>query len=750
MASADYIRDLLGKAPVLAYAKDLAGRYLFVNETWLRFTGFRYENVVGKTDHELFAPEFADRFVNNDQKVVATGETVETEEHAPSWIGRRVGHSTKFPLRDESGVIVAVGGISVDITERYEAERALAASERRYRDLIEHSPEAFFVFDVTSERFVDANANTERLFGLTRAELLRSSPASLSPPLQPDGRLSSEASQAHIGAALAGESPVFDWIHRAGDGRLLPCRIWLSAIDLPTGRGVRASILDMREVERMRVTLDSTRAKLDAIQDALPQVVLVYDPERDSLVHCNRTYQQLGPSRPLWQVAARACEQALREGSSRQEVEVQDAEGRRILMDVDVSVFRAPGGDTPRSLLLVGTDITQQRRLDAELQNVRRLEGLGRLAGGVAHDFNNLLTVILGSASFLDAAVLNDASAQADLDVLRDAAGRAQQITAQLLTFARSRGGQPEALAIDRQVGASAGILQRLLGEDLTLELRLESPRMQVLMDRGEFEQILINIAANARDAVLAEGRVELMTRTIARDEAQGLGLDPTRPWLELSVRDTGAGISDDARDMAFEPFFTTKGPGAGTGLGLSTVYGIVDRAGGQVSIDRHPDGGTQVTVRLPSCGSEDELAKPGSAEAVRSGALRILLVEDDEAVRKVNSRVLSRAGHEVRGASSGGEALEVLRGEEVFDVVVTDIVMPLMSGFELAARAKETRPQLPFVFVSGYAEDALRARGLSRADMTLLQKPFSPRVLVEQVELAVAQSGSLSVALGS
>lgn len=745
--------DLVGKAPVLAFAKDLEGRYLFVNDAWLRLGNYTAEQILGKTDSEIFPPEFAEAFIKNDRLVAETAQTIQVEERGPRGGNTIVVVSTKFPLRDAAGKIVAVGGIAVDITEKHRAQVALAASESRYRGLVEHSPESFLVLDVQTGFFVEANGNAERLFGLPREAFLSTSPAALSPPTQPDGRTSEEAARGYIQAALSGAFPVFDWLHQATDGELLPCRIWLARFELGHGPGVRASILDMREVVRMRSVLERTRAQLDAVQDALPQVVVVYEPATEAMAHCNRTYQLLAPHVPIWKAAEDACRLAREKGTARQEIVVTIAQGSTRTFQVDVSVFGQQTDESPLRLLIVGSDVTEQRQLDLELRESRRLESLGRLAGGVAHDFNNLLTVILGSAEFLEARVEGDEEGRADLDMLLSAAKKAQQITTQLLTFARSKRGHEERLVVDELVSESLPLLARVLGDEAKTVIDLDAKGESVLIDRGQFAQILMNLTANARDAMKPGDTLKISSRRVESAEDE-FG---KRAFIELCFADSGAGMSPETVDKAFDPFFTTKGIGRGTGLGLSTVHGIVKAAGGTISIASTPGRGSVVTILLPiSEKAESFLPDPsktrspssraslsqtpssrssdGPQEAAPPSCLHILLVEDNPAVLEVNRRALVSAGHRVSVAMDGEGAWKLVQSAGPFDVIVTDVVMPIMTGFELADRVREAMPEQRFVFVSGYAEDALKERGLAPSDVDILQKPFSPHALVERV----------------
>ncbi|HEY6727967.1 MAG TPA: PAS domain-containing protein [Polyangiaceae bacterium] len=745
MSDLQYIQELIGKAPVLAFAKDVEGRYVYVNDAYLVFCGFEREAVLGSTDYDLFPPEIAEVFVKNDRLVLETGQTIDTEDLAPSRSELRVGHCTKFALRDDSGSITAIGGIVIDITERHAARTALERSEARYRQLVEHSPDAYCVLAPDTGKFIHVNDNACALFKLSREHLLQVGPKDLSPPTQADGRTTEESSRGYIGEALAGQNPVFDWIHIAGDGELLPCRIWLARVDLEFGPGVRASILDLREIERVRSTLERTRAQLDAVQDALPQLVLVFDPIRRSVIHANRTYRLLLGEPPvveLWEVARAACERALSDGTGRQELQLTTALGQHRTIELAVSVFHRDDDGNATRLLLVGSDVTDQRELDAELRQARRLESLGRLAGGVAHDFNNLLTVILGSAEFLEPVLESDETARKDLGALRDAALQAKALTSQLLTFARADEGHAAPLEVDAVVSASLRMLERLLGPNVQSEVRLEAPDRTVLIDAGQLQQIIVNLAVNARDAMPKGGRLVIATRVVQLTPGHGLlGTLAAGEYVELTFEDTGSGMSPEVAEKAFEPFFTTKQRGDGTGLGLSTVFGILQRAKGRVVLESRPERGTTVRLWLPVQGQLTTSQQPPPKVRAASSGARVLLVEDDASVCAVSVRALRAAGYHVTTAETPARALALAEANGTFDLIVSDVVMPAMSGFDLAEKLLARMGSVPILFVSGYAEQALQERGLQGADVELLRKPFSPAELIERVNGLMADA---------
>lgn len=744
MSADGHIRELVERTPVVTFVKDEEGRYLYVNDAWTDLFGFTREHILGRRDDELFPASLAAAYLENDRRVLEGGEAIEIEERVVVGGAERTFLATKFPTSHQGQR--AMGGIAVDITDRVTARAALVRSEARYRDLVEHSPLAYVVLDPTTGRYVEANANALRLFELSEEELFRVGPAEVSPPLQADGRVSVEIGVTLMHEALAGGTPVFDWLHSTSRGELVPCRIWLARVEIPSGYGVRASIIDLRETKHAKEALALARAERDAIEDALPQFLAVVDSSRREIVHANRAYERTfgfapGPLAVLLpEEVARA---ALEEGRVRHEVTFQVASGHTLCLEVDVSAFTSGTGGGAR-LLVVVTDVTSARKQELAQRQSHRLESLGRLAGGIAHDFNNLLTVIVNSGEFLLPAVAASPTATEDLRGLLDAAQRARTLTSQLLNFAREQVGRPVPVLVDAALSEAEKLLRLLLGEDIQLTLELGAPEAAVLSQPGQLEQAVMNLALNAREALAslgakAQGRVTISTRpSPTADKA-----------VEVLVADDGIGMSDDILEKAFDPFFTTKTVGKGAGLGLSAVHGIVTGTGGQIRIDSAPGGGTLVTMTFPVASADvvtesPELPPVAAADATRStapGRGHVLLVEDELAVRKIVARALERAGFAVIAAGSPDEALERapdLRGQ--LRAIVSDIVMPKMNGLELIERLRPVLGPVPVLFISGYSAEALDARGLSQKDIDLLPKPFTPRDLSARLERLLAR----------
>jgi nitrogen-specific signal transduction histidine kinase/CheY-like chemotaxis protein len=387
---------------------------------------------------------------------------------------------------------------------------------------------------------------------------------------------------------------------------------------------------------------------------------------------------------------------------------------------------------------------TERDRLAEELRHAQKMEAMGRLAGGVAHDFNNLLTVILSCSM----AVREDVAAgrtpdPEDVEAIHAAGERARDLTRQLLAFARKQVIQPAALDLGEAVRRAERLLRRVLGEDVELEVGTETSPWPVFCDPGQIEQVLMNLAVNARDAMPSGGRLSLSIQNVSAPGNGAAARGRPGDWVALAVRDTGVGMDPTVKAHLFEPFFTTKPAGSGTGLGLATVYGIVEQAGGFLHVVSAPGQGTTVEVWLPR--SDRPTAAPAATMPLhaRRGSETVMAVEDDPLVRALTVRVLRGAGYRVLVAGRATEALALARGGEPFDAVVTDVVMPGLDGRVLAEELRQIRPGVPVLYVSGYTGDAIAQRGVLKPGIELLPKPFTPAELLGRVRtLLDAHSG--------
>ena len=382
--------------------------------------------------------------------------------------------------------------------------------------------------------------------------------------------------------------------------------------------------------------------------------------------------------------------------------------------------------------------MTEQKNLEDQLRQSHKMEAVGRLAGGIAHDFNNLLGVISGYGELMSKDMPPADRQWRRLEQIRLAADRATALTRQLLAFSRKQILQPRVLDLDVVIANLEPMLRRLIGEDVQLVTELGGGASTVFADPGQMEQVIMNLAVNSRDAMPKGGRLVLETAAAALDggESRREPAAPPGRYVLLSVSDTGIGMDADTRAHAFEPFFTTKPIGQGTGLGLSTVYGIVRQSGGYVSVESEPGKGTTFRIYMPRREAQGRPAVTAAAEeGAPGGEETILLVEDERALKDLNSEVLRQYGYRVIEAVSGEKALEIA-AEHMggIDLLLTDVVMPGLSGSDLARGLRASRPATKILYMSGYPDDALVHHGVSDLSAAFIEKPFAPAALARKV----------------
>jgi signal transduction histidine kinase len=375
----------------------------------------------------------------------------------------------------------------------------------------------------------------------------------------------------------------------------------------------------------------------------------------------------------------------------------------------------------------------ERLQLQQDLARAQKLEAIGRLAGGVAHDFNNVLTAILGSAELLMMDTPPGEHAREEVEIIRDAAVRAQDLIRQLLAFSARQVLQPVVLDLNDLIRDLGRMLRRLIGEDLTLDTDLARDLGAVRADPGQVEQVLVNLAVNARDAMPDGGRLAIRTENV--DVTDG-GDVPAGPYALIEVTDTGTGMDAPTLARVFEPFFTTKERGKGTGLGLASVYGIVRQSGGHIAVTSTPGVGTSFRIHLPRVDAPVDTSRAARVVSVPAAGTETLLVaEDEQMVRVLIRKVLEQAGYTVLLASGGAEALQLAaRHAGPIQMLVTDVVMPGMNGRELARRLLELRPETKVLYLSGYADDAVERHGVLDPGTAFMQKPFSPGALASRV----------------
>ncbi len=636
-------------------------------------------------------------------------------------------------------------GFITDSTEQQQAREALRESEERFRIQVEHAPEAIVVYDVAAGRFVDANQNAERLFGLSRAELLERSIGEVTPPRQPDGRDSGAAAAELVHRALHGEKPVFEWSHRHASGRDVPCEVRLASLPYAGRSFVRGSITDITDrkdamdaLTRLQAAIDSSLngvaiADLDGVLIYVNRALLSLWGYRERSAVLGRDVRSfwVHPEEPAAVIAAMQNT----EGWSG-EMTAMRADGAPLAVRVNASRFFDSSGH-PAGMLASFADVTEEKRLQAQLLQAQKMESVGRLAGGIAHDFNNLLTVMKGYLELTIATLPPDDTVRRDLVAVDRAADSAARLTQQLLAFSRKQIIAPVVLDLNEVATRVHDMLQRLLGEDVELQVLTDPDLALVRFDPGQAEQILVNLAVNARDAMPNGGRLTLETSNVVLDDDYLKDRPDMRrgEYVLLAVSDTGLGMSTETREHAFEPFFTTKEIGRGTGLGLAMIHGAVSQNGGRVEVYSEPGHGTSFKIYLPSVVGLDPPSMVATPARLPRGHETIVVVEDDDTVRALAVRLLERQGYRVFAFFDGPSTLEWLRrSTDHIDLLLTDVIMPSMNGKVLAEAVRALRPETRVLYASGYTSNVIVHHGVLKAGVEFLAKPYTISALAARV----------------
>jgi len=541
---------------------------------------------------------------------------------------------------------------------------------------------------------------------------------------------------------------------------------WISINSQPlfqpgqSGPSVVASFTDITELKRVEATLRESESRFRLLFESNPLPMWVYDRQTLRFLAVNdaairhygysreeferMTLVDIRPPAEVPRLLERSRDISFRRGALNQgEWKHRIKDGR----DIDVEIFADEltfGGRA--AMLVVAHDVTERKKLEAQLFQSQKMEAVGRLAGGVAHDFNNLLSVVGGYADLLLKEIDAHDPRRRRLELIRKAIESGAALTRQLLMFSRRQTVEMRAVDLNAVVSGMEPMIARLIGEEHELITHVEPGSSIVKADRGQMEQVVMNLAVNARDAMPKGGKLIIETKQMILDEAFArthLTAAPG-PYVKLSVSDTGCGMDAETRSRIFEPFFTTKAEGQGTGLGLATVYGIVKRSGGYIGVYSEVGQGTTFNIYFPLAEPVEAGVQPEEVvaeQALAAGSGTVLLVEDGDSLRTMMRELLEGSGYLVLEADSPNAALEVVGShDDAIDLLLTDVVMPGMRGPELAERLRELRPGLKVLFMSGYTDEALAAQGLLQKDARFVQKPFSGTTLLTEVQAAMGR----------
>jgi len=751
--SEERFRAFMDHSPAAAWITDPDGRVVYHSASYRRTFRLPAGDIVGRAVEDLYPPDLAAAYLRT-TRAVAAGRTALTAAVSGVRADGSPGEFLvyKFPLPGPDGR-AQVGGVAVDVTEARAAEAALRASEERLLLALSAGNMGTFDWDIPSGRIVWSRTHYE-LFGYDGATPFPVEYHHFIDRVHPADRPAVEAA---MGAARRTRSLyTYEYRVRSFEGT----ELWVADTGRfsygPDGAAVRmlGVVQDVTARKAAELALRENEQLLRQVIDTDPNYIVLKDREgRFTLANramadaygttpeemVGRTDADFHPV-PSEVAAYRAADRAVLDTGTEyhnpEEPFTTAAGRRRWLRTTKRPLIGADG--RPDAVLLVSVDVTAQKRLEDQVRQAQKLEAVGQLAGGVAHDFNNLLTVVNGCGELLLTDMAADAAPRPLVEDIVRAGQRGAALTRQLLAFSRQQMLRVEVFDPNRVLEETARLLTRLLGEDVTVRTVLDPAAGFVKADIGQVEQVVINLAVNARDAMPRGGTLVIETAPVDVTAADLPASPDARAgrYVRLTVTDTGTGMTPEVQAHLFEPFFTTKPAGKGTGLGLATVYGIVRQSGGFLAVRTEVGKGTAIAVHLPH--HEPELVGPKSTLRPKPRAIgheTILVVEDEETVRALTTAVLLRQGYRVEAAESGAEALALCaRLQTPPDLVLTDVVMPGMSGRELAEALTAKFPQLKVVFLSGYTADAVLRHGVEEERVAFLQKPYTPDTLARFV----------------
>lgn len=737
-------------------ATDLLGMVNIINPVAQSWTGWTENQATGRSLSEVFNivnEETREVVANPAMRALAEGTIVGLANHtiliSRDGSERPIADSAA-PIRDERGNINGVVLVFRDFTEQKLAERALRQERARYETVVQAFSQ--IVWSTTpSGEMREAIPSWSEFTGMSADELVG---WNWTRAIHPSDR---EEAVAAWHDSIAKRAP-YDFnfrIYRA-DGE------WRNIIM----RGIPIRDLDGQIIEWVGVCIDDTERKKagetvrlqDRIIEAVSQGILITNPRLpgNPIVYASRGFETI-TGYPARESLGRNCRflqgpesdpearKALREAIERgQECSIEILNYRKDGSKFWNALFVTPIRDERGSLnYFVGVlaDVTERRKLEQALNQSQKMEAVGRLAGGIAHDFNNLLTIITGYSEMLLTMSERNSASWESIKAILEAGERAASLTRQLLAFSRRTVLEPKVIAINDVIMETERMLRRLIGEDIHLVTRLDSGNCKVKVDPNQMVQVLMNLAINARDAMPRGGRLRIETGVVDLDDSSGQIQHEFKPgrYVVLTTTDSGQGMPPEVKARVFEPFFTTKGVGEGTGLGLAVVDGIIRQSGGFVTVESEMGRGSAFRIYLPIVEESVSRTEKNELSSGQAGTETILLVEDEDGVRRLASLALTSAGYRVITANNGQDALRVVESHPTpINLLFTDVVMPQMSGPDLAAELRVRMPELKVLLSSGYTDEAMTRHGIFSEKITFLQKPYTPQSLIRKVRQAL------------
>jgi len=741
------------------YGVDIEGRCTFINAAAAKMLGYEPEECRGRVMHELIHSKRADgsAYPVEECPVTDVMRRCAAVRTGDEFLWRKDG--TGFAVEYASHPIILNGRLEgsvisfKDISERKRAEEKLRLSEERFRGAFADASAGMCLADIHG-RFLEVNRAFCRMTGYTEAELLASDFQTITHP--DDQELSVGFLRRMVHKEIPGFVTEKRYIRKGGGTTWVRCSVAAQCDAAGTVVRFVTIVEDITERVTAELNLRRSEARYQCMVENAQEGICMCDARRKINYRNARLVEMLGypPEGTPFKCDEIHFEEDLAEAQRRfelrregvresYETRLRCADGSSLCVNASTSPIPDEQGAFTGSVCMF-TDITARKHLEERLHQVQKMEALGQLAGGIAHDFNNLLTVILGYSAVLERKLAAADPLHKNAVEIKKAGERAAELTQKLLAFSRKQVLRPRRIALNDLIRDGESMLRRLIGEQVELDAKLDPAVGHVQADPGQMEQVILNLAINARDAMPKGGRLLIETRREVLDEQAGSArtLAPGAYAL-VTFTDNGRGMDAATKARIFEPFFTTKGPGAGMGLGLATVLGIVSQSGGSISVYSEVGLGTTFKIYLPLVEEmELETAVLDTPEAKSRGET-ILLVEDNEGIRGLAREILEERGYRVIEASSGEEALKMAESAREIDLLLTDVVLRGMNGGELARRLSATHRDMGVLCMSGYTESGVVQQGILEAGQNFISKPFQPQELVSKVRKVLAAKPS-------
>jgi len=728
--------------------------YLLANNAFLKYRGVDKEQVVGRSVPELLGKDVFERVIKKNLDDCFEGEVVQYEmKYTYPELGERDLLVSYFPIEGPNGVN-RVASVIQDITERKRAENALRESERKYRILFGGSRDAIYV--TTREgKIIDANQAMLDLFGYSREEMIGLDARKTY--VYPEDRRKFQQRIEREGFVRDYEIKL-----RKKDGTEMDCLLTATVRHADDGSilGYQGIIRDITELKQIVNELRTEKQRFQTLSENSPFGMVMID--KDGIFkYINPKFRELFdydlndvPDGKTWFRKAYPDPtyrhnvistwindlEGFKSGEKRPRTFTVTCKGgtEKIINFIPVQL-------ETRENLMACEDITEITRageeravLQEQLRQSQKMEAIGRLAGGIAHDFNNLLTVIKGYSQLSHLGLKEGDPLRVNIDEIQNAADRAASLTQQLLAFSRRQVMEMKVLDLNALLTDLEKMLRRIIGEDIELSTLLAKDLGRAKIDPGRIEQVIMNLAVNAKDSMPSGGKLTIETANAELDESYARNHADVKPgrYVMFSVSDTGVGMTPEVKERVFEPFFTTKEKGKGTGLGLSTVYGIVKQSGGNIWVYSEPSHGTTFKIYLPRVDEPlEELGKKAMREELPHGSETVLVVEDEEKVRRLTVEILERQGYRVLDASQGEDALAISEKHKgPIHLFLVDVVMPGISGTELAKQFMPLHPETRILYMSGYTDNVIVHHGVLEKGVNYIQKPFTIDELTRKV----------------